>query len=60
LALVVSPLDRHTILGDALAVLAGMLWALSAVWTKMLRARHEVELLSLTTWQMIWGPSHSS
>jgi drug/metabolite transporter (DMT)-like permease len=55
LALVVSPLDRHTILGDALAVLAGMLWALSAVWTKMLRARHEVELLSLTTWQMIWG-----
>lgn len=55
LGFVVSPLDRHTVLADGLAVVTGMVWALSAVWTKMLRARHEVELLSLTTWQMIWG-----
>jgi drug/metabolite transporter (DMT)-like permease len=55
LAFVVSPLDRRTVLADVLAVVTGTIWALSAVWTKMLRARHEVELLSLTTWQMIWG-----
>ncbi|HYZ17120.1 MAG TPA: EamA family transporter [Candidatus Acidoferrum sp.] len=55
LGFVVSPLDRQTVLADALAVMTGMVWALSAVWTKMLRARGDVELLSLTTWQMIWG-----
>lgn len=55
LGFVVAPLDHRTVLADALAVITGMVWALSAVWTKMLRARHEVELLSLTTWQMIWG-----
>jgi drug/metabolite transporter (DMT)-like permease len=55
LGFVVSPLGPQTILADVLAVLTGMVWALSAVWTKILRRRHKVELLSLTTWQMIWG-----
>jgi drug/metabolite transporter (DMT)-like permease len=55
LGFVVSPLDPHTILADLLAVLTGMVWALSAVWTKIVRQRHKVELLPLTTWQMIWG-----
>lgn len=55
LAFVVSPLDGRTVLADVYAILAGMVWALSAVWTKMVQARHDVELLSLTTWQMVWG-----
>jgi drug/metabolite transporter (DMT)-like permease len=55
LGFVVSPLDSRTILADLLAVLSGIVWALSAVYTKIVRQRYEVELLSLTTWQMIWG-----
>ena len=55
LALVVSPLDAHSWLGDAFAVVAGISWGASAVWAKRLRARYDVELLSLTMWQMLWG-----
>ncbi len=55
LGFVVAPLDARTWTGDALAVIAGISWGASAVWAKRLRARHDVELLSLTVWQMIWG-----
>jgi drug/metabolite transporter (DMT)-like permease len=30
-------------------------WGASAVWAKRLRKRHDVELLSLTSWQLLWG-----
>ncbi|MBN1631430.1 MAG: DMT family transporter, partial [Thermoleophilia bacterium] len=30
-------------------------WAASAVYAKILRKRHEVDLLSLTAWQMLLG-----
>jgi len=55
LALVVAPLDARSFPADALAVLAGLSWAASAVYAKRLRKRHDVELLSLTAWQMLWG-----
>jgi drug/metabolite transporter (DMT)-like permease len=55
LAFVVAPLGAATLEADALAIAAGFVWALSAVWMKRLRARHDVDLLSLTTWQMLWG-----
>ena len=55
LALVVAPLDARSFPADALAVLAGLSWAASAVYAKRLRKRHDVELLSLTTWQLLWG-----
>ncbi len=38
-----------------LAVLAGLTWAASAVLAKQLRARIELDLLSLTAWQMLYG-----
>jgi drug/metabolite transporter (DMT)-like permease len=38
-----------------LAVLAGFAWALSAIVAKLLRAKVELDLLSLTTWQMLLG-----
>lgn len=38
-----------------LAVLAGLAWALSAIVAKLLRARVDIDLLSLTTWQMWIG-----
>lgn len=41
----------HTLL----AVAAGLVWAVSAVWAKRLRAAVELDLLSLTAWQMLLG-----
>ena len=55
LAFVVAPLGPRTLLPDVLAVAAGISWAASAVWAKRLRARYDVELLSLTAWQLLWG-----
>lgn len=55
LAFVVAPLDARSFSADGLAVLAGVSWGASAVYAKRLRKRHDVELLSLTTWQMLWG-----
>jgi drug/metabolite transporter (DMT)-like permease len=55
LAFVVAPLDARSVVADGLAVLAGLSWGASAVWAKRLRKRHEVDLLSLTTWQLLWG-----
>lgn len=42
-------------LAALLAVGAGFLWAASAVVAKKLRARHQLDLISLTAWQMLWG-----
>jgi drug/metabolite transporter (DMT)-like permease len=55
LVLVVAPLNAGSATADALAVGAGLSWGASAVWAKRLRARHDVELLSLTAWQLLWG-----
>jgi len=55
LAFVVAPLNAHAFVADGLAVLAGLSWGASAVYATWLRRRHDVELLSLTTWQMLWG-----
>jgi drug/metabolite transporter (DMT)-like permease len=55
LALVVVPLNAHSFVADGLAVAAGISWGASAVWAKRVRKRHRVELLSLTTWQLLWG-----
>lgn len=43
------------ILGDVMAIMAGVSWAASAVVAKLLRTRHDVDLLSLTAWQMLFG-----
>ncbi len=55
LAFVVAPLDARSFFADGLAVVAGISWGASAVWAKRLRARYDVELLSLTAWQLLWG-----
>lgn len=38
-----------------LALVAGLVWAASAVFAKRLRAGVELDLLSLTAWQMLLG-----
>ena len=55
LAFVVSPLDAHSWVADGFAIVAGISWGASAVYAKRLRRRHEVDLLSLTAWQLMWG-----
>ena len=55
LVLVIEPWHLHDALSSALAVAAGFCWAASAVVVKRLQRRHEVDVLSLTTWQMLFG-----
>lgn len=56
LAFVLEPWAMQaSVLSSVLALLASALWAASAVLVKRLRARRELDLLSLTAWQMLFG-----
>ena len=55
LILVLSPWRLSGLSGSLLAVGAGFVWAASAVAAKILQRRREVDLLSLTAWQMLLG-----
>ena len=41
--------------GELLAIGAGISWAVSAIVAKRLRARHQVDTLDLTFWQLLFG-----
>jgi drug/metabolite transporter (DMT)-like permease len=56
LALVLAPLDLAAgLTSKALAVGSAIVWAASAVYGKLLRAKHTVDLLALVAWQMLYG-----
>jgi drug/metabolite transporter (DMT)-like permease len=56
LLLVLEPWRLRGSLGSLLAVAAGFSWACSAVVVKRLQAAHgDVDILELTTWQMLFG-----
>jgi len=55
LVLILSPWRLEGKTSDFLAVGGALFWAASAVYAKILRKRHEVDLLSLTAWQMLLG-----
>jgi len=55
LLLVLAPWRLQGTLSSALAVSGAVCWAASAVVVKRLQARRHVDLLSLTTWQMLFG-----
>jgi len=55
LVLVLEPWDLQGTFSSLLAVGGGLSWAASAVVVKRFEARHRVDLLSLTTWQMLFG-----
>jgi drug/metabolite transporter (DMT)-like permease len=56
LLLILQPWDMHTsALSKVLALAAGLSWAGSVIVAKRLRARHQVDLMSLTTWQLTLG-----
>lgn len=56
MALIIEPWNLHTsLLSKVLGILAAMCWAVGSVLVKRLRARHRVNLLRLTAWQMLLG-----
>ena len=56
LLLIIEPWNMHTSLfSKFLGVMAALCWAIGTVLIKRLRANQPVDLLSLTTWQMLLG-----
>jgi drug/metabolite transporter (DMT)-like permease len=55
LALVVGPLGTASATSGLLGVLSGLFWAASAVWALRALLSRGYDLLSVTTWQMVWG-----
>jgi drug/metabolite transporter (DMT)-like permease len=55
LVLVLSPWDLKGGKSAFIAVGGALFWAASAVYAKVLRRKHEVDLLSLTAWQLFLG-----
>jgi len=55
LVLILAPWRLEGRTSEFLAIGGAVVWAASAVYAKILRRRHEVDLLSLTAWQMLLG-----
>jgi drug/metabolite transporter (DMT)-like permease/predicted MFS family arabinose efflux permease len=55
LILVIAPWEMEGGMSPLLAVGGALCWAASAIVAKLLRRRHEVDLLSLTAWQLLLG-----
>lgn len=56
LVLIIEPWSMHSSLfSKFLGVMAALCWAIGTVLVKRLRAKRQVDLLSLTTWQMLIG-----
>ncbi|AUN94499.1 DMT family transporter [Pseudazoarcus pumilus] len=46
---------QASLMSNAIALLASVVWASAAIYAKRLRARVRLELVSLTAWQMLFG-----
>lgn len=46
---------QASLVSNAVALLASIVWASAAIYAKRLRARVRLELVSLTAWQMLFG-----
>jgi drug/metabolite transporter (DMT)-like permease len=56
LLLIIGPWNMHTTMfSKFLGMMAALSWAIGTVLVKRLRARQQVDLLSLTSWQMLLG-----
>ena len=56
LGFVLYPLDfSHGFLSKAFALASALSWAFGSIFTKRFRAKHHVELLPFTAWQMAYG-----
>jgi drug/metabolite transporter (DMT)-like permease len=56
LLLIIEPWNmQSSLLSKCLGLAAALSWAIGTILIKRLRTRHEVDLLSLTAWQMLLG-----
>jgi drug/metabolite transporter (DMT)-like permease len=55
LVLVITPWHIHGLLPSVLTIAGGLSWAASALVAKLAHRRHDIDVLSLTTWQMVFG-----
>ncbi len=55
LILIIEPWRLHGLLSSMLALAGAVSWAASSIVAKVLHRRHEVDLLSLTAWQTLFG-----
>lgn len=55
LVLIIEPWNLHGVTSSLLALAGAVSWAASSIVAKILRRRHQVDNLSLTTWQMLFG-----
>jgi len=55
LVLVVAPWQLSGVTSSVLTVAGGFAWAASALVVKLMQRKHQVDVLSLTTWQMTIG-----
>jgi drug/metabolite transporter (DMT)-like permease len=56
LILIIEPWNMHaSLFSKFLGLMAALCWAIGTILVKRLRSRHQVDLLSLTTWQLILG-----
>ncbi len=55
LLLVVRPWELAGAASGILTLLGGLSWAAAALVVKLMQRRHTVDVLSLTTWQMLFG-----
>lgn len=52
---ILGPWNMHGLQSSLLAVAAGFVWALSSVVVKIMRRRHDIDLLTLIAWQGLFG-----
>lgn len=55
LVLIVEPWKLHSVLSSLLALAGAFCWAAGAIVVKLMRRRHEVDLLALNGWQSLFG-----
>ena len=56
---ILGPWNMHGLQSSLLAVAAGFVWALSSIVVKIMRSRHDIDLLTLIAWQGLFG-SHTA
>ena len=52
---ILGPWNMHGLKSSLLAVGAGLMWALSSIVVKIMRRRHDIDLLNLIAWQGLFG-----
>ncbi len=55
MVLIIEPWNLHGVVSSLLALGGAVSFAASSIVAKVLRQRHEVDLLSLTSWQTLFG-----